>query len=178
MEENYMKNYAMENDELYTTVEIGGDTYRIQKFTARDGLKLARLVLAKIAPIVPLLPEHPEKPEAQQVKGADKQTTKPKAADVDVDSKEFYSAVSLALDSLDDKDMDYLMDKCLRVCCKMLPAGPTPIIDEFGHYAIPEVEYDMTLTLQLVVSAIKWGASDFFAESGFDLKALLNLVGK
>ena len=157
-----MKN-VFDSQDLFKTVEIKGDTYRIQKFTAKDGLKLARLVLAKIAPLIPLLPE---KPDEAGTPGAS------------MDDESIYKAVSVALNGMEDNDVDYLTDKCLRVCCKMLPAGPTPIIDENGYYGIPEVEYDIELTIRLIVEAIKWGASDFFGGSGFDLKALLNRAGK
>ena len=37
------------NDELFKAVEINGETYQIKKFSARDGLKIGRLVLAKVA---------------------------------------------------------------------------------------------------------------------------------
>lgn len=157
-----MKN-VFDSQDLFKTVEIKGDTYRIQKFTAKDGLKLARLVLAKIAPLIPLLPEKPD------------EAGNPGAA---MDDDATFKAVSIALNGMEDNDVDYLADKCLRVCCKMLPAGPTPIIDENGYYGIPEVEYDIELTIRLIVEAIKWGASDFFDGSGFDLKALLNRAGK
>lgn len=169
-------NIVQMNDERIKTIEINGDMYQIQKFTARDGLKLARLVLAKIAPIIPLLSEDDKKQAVKAAKAGGKkseETTTP-----NVDDQAVYSAVTVALDHLDDKDMDYLMDKCLRVCSKVLPAGPMPIIDENGYYGIPEAEYDMALTVRLIVEAIKWGAADFFGEKGLDLKALLNQIGK
>lgn len=158
-----MKSFPV-NDEIYKMVQIGDDTYRIQKFTARDGLKLGRLVLAKIAPIIPML---------KDVKNDDEGN-----GEDDGDDKFDYSAVSVALDGLNDQDMDYLINKCLGVCCKMLPAGPQAVLDGNGNYGIPEVEYDMGLTIRLVVEAIRWGASDFFAGKGLDLKALFNQVGK
>jgi hypothetical protein len=154
-----MKSFPL-NDEIFKMVQIGEDTYRIQKFTARDGLKLARMVLAKIAPIIPLLKD-------MKTDGED-----------DGEDNFDYNAVSVALDGLNDQDMDYLMNKCLRVCCKMLPAGPQAVIDENGNYGIPEAEYDMGLTVRLVVEAIRWGASDFFGGKGLDLKALFNRDGK
>ena len=82
------------------------------------------------------------------------------------------------LENLDDKDMDLLIDKCLRVCSKMLPAGPEPVMDANGNYGIPEVEYDMALTIRLIVEAIRWGASDFFGGNGLDLSSLMGQAGK
>lgn len=149
-----MKN-VFENQELYKMVEINGEMYRIEKFTARVGLKLARLLLAKIAPIIPLL-------------GNEEGEEEPAEAD---DNK-LYAAVAAALESLNDRDVDYLLNTCLRAVSKMLPAGPTAIIDANGFYGIPEVEYDLGLTIRLIVEAIKWGAGDFFGEKGLSLKTL------
>ena len=149
-----MKN-TFDDQELYKMVEIDGEMYRIEKFTARVGVKLARMLLAKIAPIIPLL-------------GNEEGEEEPSEAD---DNK-LYAAVAAALDSLNDKDVDYLLNTCLRAVSKMLPAGPTAIIDANGFYGIPEVEYDLGLTIRLIVEAIKWGASDFFGEKGLSLKTL------
>ena len=149
-----MKN-TFDDQYLYKMVEIDGEMYRIEKFTARVGLKLARLMLAKIAPIIPLLGNEEGEDEPNEVN----------------DSK-LYAAVAAALESLNDKDVDYLMNTCLRAVSKMLPAGPTAIIDANGFYGIPEVEYDLGLTVRLIVEAIKWGASDFFGEKGLSLKTL------
>ena len=162
------------NDELFKAVEINGETYQIKKFSARDGLKIGRLVLAKVAPIIPYLSDGKEAAERKPTKAA-KENEMPQ---VDMDDAALYKAVALTLDSLNDKDMAYLIDKCLRTCSKLLPAGPMPVIDENGYYGIPEVEYDMGLTISLVVEAIKWGASDFFDGKGFNLKALFKRIGK
>lgn len=149
-----MKN-TFDDQERYKMVEIDGEMYRIEKFTARVGLKLARMLLAKIAPIIPLLGNEEEQDEPNEV-----------------NDNKLYAAVAAALDSLNDKDVDYLMNTCLRAVSKMLPAGPTAIIDANGFYGIPEVEYDLGLTIRLIVEAIKWGASDFFGEKGLSLKTL------
>ena len=138
---------------IFTNIEIDGVTYSIQKFTAKAGLKMARLVLSKMAPILPLLD--------QEASTEDK----------------LFSALSEILDSMSDADIDDLVDKCLRVCYVNLPAGLQPIIDETGHYGVEDVEYDMVLTLRLCFEAIKWGASDFFGEKGSALKSLMAQLG-
>ena len=138
---------------IFTNIEIDGVTYSIKKFTAKAGLKMARLVLSKMAPILPLLD--------QEASTEDK----------------LFSALSEILDSMSDADIDDLVNKCLRVCYVTLPAGPQPIIDETGHYGVEDVEYDMVLTLRLCFEAIKWGASDFFGEKGSALKSLMAQLG-
>lgn len=138
---------------IFTNIEIDGVTYSIKKFTAKAGLKMARLVLSKMAPILPLLD--------QEASSEDK----------------LFSALSEILDSMSDADIDDLVNKCLRVCYVNLPAGLQPIIDETGHYGVEDVEYDMVLTLRLCFEAIKWGASDFFGEKGSALKSLMAQLG-
>ena len=154
-----MKN-IMDREELYTTVEIEGKgTFRIKKFTAKEGLKMARLLIAKAAPLIPVLD------------GGDDNTGF-------MDDPAVFEAIGKVLESLDDKDLDMLTDRCLRVCSKLMPAGPQEVIDEYGNYGVEEVEYDFGLTLRLIVEAVKWGASDFFGEKGSGLKSLMGRIGK
>lgn len=145
-----------DKDNLYTTVEVDGKKYSIRKFDARTGLKLARLVLAKLAPMIPMLTE--------ETKG-------------DTDDQQIFKSVGLVLDALNDEDLDMLIDKCLRVCSLILPAGPQPLIDGTGHYGVAGVEYDMGLTIRLIYESIKWGASDFFGGKGLDLSRLTKQTG-
>lgn len=138
---------------IYTNIEIDGVSYSIKKFTAKTGLKMARLVLAKLAPIIPMLD--------------------PGASTDD----KLYETLAEIFDSLSDADIDNIVDKCLRECYVILPAGPQPIIDETGHYGVEDVEHDLMLTLRLCFEAIKWGASDFFGEKSSALKGILGQLG-
>ena len=138
---------------IYTNIEIDGVSYSIKKFTAKTGLKMARLVLAKLAPIIPMLDP-----------------------DASTDDK-LYETLAEIFDSLSDADIDNIVDKCLRECYVILPAGLQPIIDETGHYGIEDVEHDLMLTLRLCFEAIKWGASDFFGEKSSALKGILGQLG-
>lgn len=138
---------------IYTNIEIDGASYSIKKFTAKTGLKMARLVLAKLAPIIPMLD--------------------PTASTED----KLYETLAEIFDSLSDADIDNIVDKCLRVCYVPLAAGLQPIIDETGHYGVEDVEHDLMLTLRLCFEAIKWGASDFFGEKSSALKGILGQLG-
>lgn len=148
---------------ILKSVTINDEVYVIKKFDAKTGLKIARLVVAKAAPILPLL-------EADAKKAEDAQ----KQADAILEGKnkdQVYEMVGRILSSLTDEDLDSLIDKCLRVCSKQLPAGPQPVIDAMGNYGVPDVEYDLPLTIRLVFEAISWGAADFFG--GKSLAGLL-----
>lgn len=136
---------------ILKNVTINDDVYVIKKFDAKTGLKIARLIMAKAAPILPLLEADAKNPDQQ--------------ADAILEGKnrdQVYEMVGRILGSLTDEDLDSLIDKCLRVCSKQLPAGLQPVIDAVGNYGIPDVEYDLPLTIRLVFEAISWGASDFF----------------
>ena len=141
------------NNELFKTVVIDDDTYIIRKFDARTGLKIARLLLAKATPLMPLLDE------------ADAKKAAKKAKEVVADEK-IYTVIGKIMEELSDEDIDTLVDKCLRVVSKQLPAGPQPIIDAAGNYGVEGIEYDLKLTLRLAYEAVVWGASDFFGEKG------------
>ena len=146
----------MDNNDILKTVNSNGDVYVIRKFDARTGLKIARMVVAKATPIIPLLDvddkENAIESANSLLEGKDK--------------NQVYEMVGKMLESLSDADIDNLIDKCLRVCSKQLPAGLQPVIDAIGNYGVEGVEYDMALTLRLVYEAISWGAADFFGVKG------------
>lgn len=142
--------------ELYTNVTIDDRHFSIRKFDAVTGLKLARLVIAKAAPLIPLIQS---------------------AADTDQSDDKIYTAVGEILGTLDDKDIEDIVFKCLRVCSEQLPAGPAPVIDAMGNYGVDDIEFDMMLTLSLCFEAIKWGASDFFGGKNSILNRVMKSAG-
>lgn len=139
---------------VFTEVTIGDSAYSIKKFDARTALKIARLVIAKAASLIPII-------DGTESLG----------------NERIYSAVSSIFESLGDADIDNLIDKCLRVCYVNLPAGLQPVIDETGNYGVEGIEYDTSLTIQLCVEAIKWGASDFFGGKNSALSQLMKQAG-
>lgn len=58
-----------------------------------------------------------------------------------------------------------LQKDCLKVCCEMLPAGPTPVIDENGNWGVTDAEHDTPLVLNLTIQALIWNVQSFFDES-------------
>ena len=138
---------------IFKRVTIKDEEYIIQKFDAKTGMKLARLVLSKASAIIPYLSDNDEDKDNEDKDNEDK------------DNGSMIGVVMAILGDLKDEDIDNLVDKCLRVCYVDLPAGRQPVIDETGHYGVEGVEYDMMLTLMLCWEAIKWGAADFFDEN-------------
>ncbi|EHL08976.1 hypothetical protein HMPREF0322_00399 [Desulfitobacterium hafniense DP7] len=51
---------------------------------------------------------------------------------------------------------------CLSVCEELLPAGPTPVLNENGSYGVNDIEHDAPLVLNLTIQALIWNITDFF----------------
>lgn len=169
------------SDKFYTNVKIDEKVYSIKKFTAKEGLMVARLLMAKVLALIPVLdipaPKKNDDIAPQLAEGGEGNTVaivEQEAAD-SKSSDALYTAIAQVLENLTESDMTDLIDKCLRVCYVQLPAGLQPIIDATGHYGVPDVEYDLPLTLRLCFEAIKWGASDFFGDKS-SLSPLTSLL--
>ena len=141
---------------ILKSVVIDEETYVIRKFDARTGLKIARLLLAKATPILPLLDDGDAK----------KAVAKAKKMAAKSDDDKLYEMIGKVMETLSDDDIDDLLNKCLRVVSKQMPAGLQPIIDATGNYGVEGIEYNLKLTLRLAYEAIVWGASDFFDGKG------------
>lgn len=163
-------------DKLYTHVTIKEQDFCIKKFTAKTGLKIARMVIAKAAPLIPFLEKMStgKKPAPANGEAIEQPKEEPMTAE---EEQRMYDAVGTLMESLSDEDMDTLVDHCMRVCYLNLPAGLQEVLDETGHYGVPDVEYDMMLTLRLCVEAIKWGASDFFGDKNSALSQMIGRAG-
>lgn len=140
--------------ELWKQVTVDGKSYSIQKFDAFTGIKLIRLILAKLSPVIPML-------------------TKEEA-----DEQDYMALVFQILDCVSDEDLSNLVSKCLQVCYENLPAGQQPVMDSQGHYGVPDVEHDMVLVVKLCIEALKWGAADFFDGSFQGSEAMLQAISR
>ena len=129
-------------EEVFRYVEIGGCEYRVEKFSPVAGLQLARLTLAKLAPVA-----------RQLADGAD-------GADGGV-----LTALCAAISALTDAEVDSLVTKCLRFCCKKMKLGWAACVDAEGRYGVAELSHDPVTALALCAEALKWGIGDFFGES-------------
>ena len=132
-------------DELYKVVDIDGEQFSIQKFTAITGLQIAKMVISRFSILLPYIDNSEGVP--------------PEALLGMVD----------AIGRLTDEDVENLVKKCLKCCFKQYPAGPQPVIDKMGNYGVEGVEYDIVKTVRLCIEAIKWGTADFFGEKGLTL---------
>ncbi len=153
--------------DLYTNVTIDDRSFSIMKFDARTGLKMARLLMAKIAPLLPYIVGEDEAKKSDDKKPEEAKAVKALADSfnkkLDKDGEQsLYATVGVLLEKLDDETIDYIIDKCLLHCSEILPAGNQPVLYANGIYGVEGVKESIPLTVRLCYEAIKWGASDFF----------------
>jgi hypothetical protein len=123
--------------ELTKTVELEGRTYQLHKPTALDGLKIAKLLAAKVLPLA-------GGGGFELLLSAD------------------MGSLAGILEQVTNADLDWLVKKCLSLCSVKLPAGWTQIVDAAGQYLVEGIEYDPVLTIQLTVETLQWGCGGFF----------------
>jgi len=132
---------------------ISSRQFKVNKYTAMDGLKIAKVLIAKILPVfqnfIPLL------------SGAKKG-----GMTIDNVLANFSNYISLEnvadlLDKVSPADLDYIMQKSLQSVYEVLPAGDAQVMNADGTYGVTDVEYDAVLVLRLVCEAVLWGAGDF-----------------
>ena len=133
-------------EEVFKYVQIGGEEYRSEKFAPVPGLQLARLTLAKLTPV------------AEMLTGG---------------GEEILTALCAAVSSLTDEEVEALVTKCLRFCCKKKKLGWAACVDAAGNYGVAELAHDPVTALALCAEALKWGIGDFFGESASILRGAL-----
>ena len=134
-------------DEIYKNVTIDDENYSIRKFTAIQGLQIAKLIISKFTPIIQYIDNTEEMPP------------------------EAVFTLMQSIGTMSDEDVENLVKKCLRCCFKVMPAGLQAVIDKAGNYGVDGVEYDLVKVCKLCIEAIKWGTADFFGEKGSTLIA-------
>ena len=133
-------------EEVFKYVQIGGEEYRIEKFAPVPGLQLARLTLAKLTPV------------AEKLTGG---------------GEAILTALCAAVSSLTDAEVEALVTKCLRFCCKKKKLGWAACVDAAGNYGVAELAHDPVTALELCAEALRWGIGDFFGESASILRGAL-----
>jgi hypothetical protein len=133
--------------------------FKIQKYPALDGLKIAKVFVSKILPVfqtfVPLIGE------ARKIKSGDGRS----ALDNMLDNLGQYLSMDSIADTLDKitpADLDYIMQKSLQNAYEVLPAGDAQVMNPDGTYGVNDIEYDPLLVLRLICEVVMWGVGDFF----------------
>lgn len=162
----------MESRVVTKNIEIEGRKFVVKKYTAMDGLKVAKLLLAKVIPIfqdfMPLV-----KKMAGSVKTplkSDKSESKATEKDAGVESDMIaevidnfsLDTIASALEKINSEDFDYIVSKSLQSITEVLPAGEAPVMYSNGTFGVENIEYDPILVLRLTCEAVMWSCGDFF----------------
>lgn len=141
-------------------VEIEGRRFTIRKFDVFTGVKVSKLLAAKILPVFQsFLPVCAD--IAKSKKQMDAQTIGGLILD-GLDEALSLEEIAHTLDLVTGDDLDFLIRSALTHCYAMAPAGLAPVMYPNGTYGVEDVQYDMLLGMRLVYEAVYWSASDFF----------------
>jgi len=141
--------------ENHKIVEIEGRTFQIGKFSAVTGLIVAKMFVAKIIPVfqsfMPII--------SAAIKGEENAKE-----DIisELDKYLDFEGIAKALDMVSPEDLTYIMQKSMMCCAEVLPAGLAPWMNPNGTYGVPNVEFDVLLSLRLVCEAVILGCGGFF----------------
>lgn len=128
--------------------------FTIYKYPALDGLKIAKVFVAKILPVfqtfIPLIDE------ARKGKANAEHILSNLGQYLTLDT------IAETLDKIAPDDLDYIMQKSLMSAYEVLPAGDAQVMNPDGTYGVMDMEYDPLLVLRLVCEVVLWGVGDFF----------------
>lgn len=159
----------MEARVVTKNIEVDGRRFVVKKYTALDGLKVAKLILAKVIPMfqdfIPLLTKMTD--TKKQPNGVDVPANGDKAEPEKVSVSEVVGNISLdtigvALEKISSEDFDYIVTKSLQNISEVLPAGAAPVMYSNGTFGVEGIEYDPILVLRLTCEAVMWSCGDFF----------------
>ncbi len=167
----------MESRVITKNIEVDGRKFVVKKYTAMDGLKIAKLVMAKVLPVfqdfIPLVKKLQAKNSKPKLEKGEPEA---EAKDTEAESKAFAEVVdnisldtiAEALEKVSDKDFDYIMRKSLQSITEVLPAGENPVMYSNGEFGVEGIEYDPIFVLRLTCESVMWGCGDFFDGNRWD----------
>ncbi len=132
--------------------EISRRVFVIYKYSAFDGLKVGKLLLAKALPVfdtfIPLL--------TAGAKGNAAHVLENLGQYIQMD------AIAATLDKVLPEDLDFIMRTSLMNVYEKLPAGEAQVLNSDGTYGVNDIEFDPLIVLRLTCEAVMWGVGDFF----------------
>ena len=136
------------------TIEVEERTFVVKKYPAMDGLKIAKVLVAKILPVfqtfMPLIKE-------SQKGGVSAEKVLSNLGDyLSLDS------IAATLDKIAPADFDYIMQQSLMNTFEKLQGGDAQVLNDDGTYGVIDVEHDPLLVLRLTCEAVMWGIGGFF----------------
>lgn len=162
----------MEARVITKNIEVEGRKFVVKKYTAMDGLKVSKLLLAKVIPVfqdfMPLVKKMVGsiKPLLKSDKSESKATEKDARVESDMIAEVIdnfsLDTIASALEKISSEDFDYIVSKSLQSITEVLPAGEAPVMYSNGTFGVENIEYDPILVLRLTCEAVMWSCGDFF----------------
>ncbi len=156
------------NERIITkSIEVEGRKFLVTKYTAMDGLKIAKLLITKLLPtfqdFLPALKQLKTNGGSEtDAESTDTAKTEVERVVSDLIDNLSLETIANALDKDSEADFDYIVKKSLQCVSEQLKAGNAPVIDRNGNYGILDIEYDPLLVMRLTCEAVMWGCSGFF----------------
>jgi len=138
--------------EINKYIDIEGRTFCISKYPANDGIKTARLAIAKLLPAF----EDFISPEKFA------QLTSGETSEDEIWELLNVANITRALELVSDDDIDTIFNRALLNCYERLPAGNARVKNANGTYGVEGVEYDYVLAIRLVAESLIWSIGSFF----------------
>lgn len=129
-------------------VEVEDRKFIINKFPARVSLRIVKTVLSNILPNFSSFT-----------------TTNNNEENNSMEDSQIFVSIGNALKSLNDDELDKVIDTSLYYCFEELPTGRSRVLNENKTYGVIGVEEDLVLTLRLVTECLIFNYKDFLDES-------------
>lgn len=129
--------------ESHKEVTIKGRSFRVGRFSARDGSFIALKVAGWLGPMFEGVGVA-QKPEDVKL----------------------FGLVGKLTANLTEAEFAHIQGKCLAVCEEQLKAGWTKIVNADSSFAVFDLEEDTALVLALTAHALLFNLSDFFGGNG------------
>ncbi len=159
----------MEARVITKNVEIEGRRFVVKKYTAMDGLKIAKLILAKILPafqdfvhLAKDLKRNTAKTPLPMGGGEEMNDESNEITASEIIDNLSLDTIAAALDKITGDDLDYIIKKSLQSVEECLPAGNNPVMYDNGFYGVADIEYDPLMVMRLTCEAVMWSCGSFF----------------
>lgn len=131
--------------ETQKQIEIDGRKFILKKMDARTGSFLLYRLMKILAPVF-------------------KNVNLDQLKDDNIDNINLTELASSLLD-LSEDEFRYIQDHALYFVDELYPAGPMPVFNKNGDWGSLDIEFNMTLVMNLTIQSLMYTMKDFFTGS-------------
>lgn len=135
----------METPMAFKDIEINGRKFRLNKLNARTGSFMLVNMIGILTPLI---------------KNVKKESLKNmNLEDVNI------TEIAEQLSDIPETKFRYIQDNLLQIISELLPAGGQPILTKDLTWGVLNIEFDMSLVMNLTIQSLVFNLSGFFGES-------------